>query len=150
MIKVARDGASEPIGAGEQQERARRTRKAWILGGTFVLGLLGGFWVGFEEADNIFTGSDSDGWPPALAVALAVSYVVSVLFGGLALARQTDEFELQRQYKAVAAAALVYALAYPVWFVLWMGGLAPEPMHGVLFITFWLSLLAAFLFYRCR
>ena len=150
MIKAERDGVSEPIGAGEQQERARRTRKAWILGGTFALGLLGGFWVGFWEADNLFTGSGSDGWPPSLAIALAVCYVVSVVFGGIALARQTDEFELQRQHKAVAAAALVYALAYPVWFVLWMGGLVVEPMHGVLFIAFWLSLFVAFLFYRFR
>jgi len=27
---------SEPAGAGEQQEQARRTRKAWIVGGAFA------------------------------------------------------------------------------------------------------------------
>ena len=94
MIKAERDGASEPIGAGEQQERMRRTRTAWILGGASALGLLGGFWVGIEEAHSFFTGSGSDGWPMALAIALAVSYVASVVFGGLAPVRQTDEFEL--------------------------------------------------------
>ena len=148
MRQAERAGGSESLGPGEQQERARRTRKTWIIGSTFVAGLVAGFWIGFEEADTLFSGSD--GWPPALSIFASVSYLVAAIFGGLALARQTDEFELQRQYKAVAVAALVYVLAYPVWFALWMGGLVPEPMHGVLFIAFWLSLAGAFLFYRFR
>jgi cytochrome bd-type quinol oxidase subunit 2 len=141
---------SDAAGTGEQHEQARRTRKAWILGGAFATGLVAGILVGIQEGENIFVGSDADGWPPALAIGLVLSYLVVVVLGGLALARQTDEFELQRQYKAVSAAAFVYAIAYPVWFTLWMGQLAPEPMHGALFILFWLSLLAAFLFYRFR
>ena len=148
MKRVERVGGSEPLGPGERQERARQARKAWIIGGTFAAGLVAGLWIGFEEADTLFSGSD--GWPPALSMFVCVSYLVAVIFGGLALARQTDEFELQRQYKAVAVAALVYVLAYPVWFTLWMGGLVAEPMHGVLFIAFWLSLAGAFLFYRFR
>ncbi len=150
MMRMGRHGVSEAAGTGEQQERARRTRKAWILGGAFATGLVAGVLVGFQEGENIFVGSDADGWPPALAIGLALSYLLVVMLGGLALSRQTDEFELQRQYKAVSAAAFVYAMAYPVWFVLWMGQLVPEPMHGALFILFWLSLLGAFLFYRFR
>jgi hypothetical protein len=141
---------SESAGAGEQQERARRMRKTWIIGGALVTGFVAGVFVGFNEGGSAFPGSDSNDWPPALAVGLAISYVLVVAVGGVALARQTDEFELQRQYKAIAAAAFVYAMAYPIWFVHWMGRLAPEPMHGALFILFWLSLAAAFLFYRFR
>ena len=150
MMRMGRGGVSEPSGAGEAQEQARRTRKTWIIGGTFVTGLVAGILVGFNEGEALFVGSDANDWPPALAVGLALSYVLVVAVGGVALARQTDEFEQQRQYKAIAAAAFVYAMVYPLWFVLWMGQLVPEPMHGALFILFWLSLAAAFLFYRFR
>ena len=141
---------SEPSGAGEQQERARRLRKTWIIGGALATGFAAGVFVGFNEGESLFAGSGSNDWPPALAVGLALAYVLVVAVGGVALARQTDEFELERQYKAIAAAAFVYAMAYPIWLVLWMGRLVPEPMHGALFILFWLSLAAAFLFYRFR
>lgn len=150
MMPTRRGGVSEPAGAGEQQERARRMRKTWIVGGALATGFVAGVFVGFNEGGSAFLGSDANDWPPALAVGLALSYVLLVTVGGVALARQTDEFELQRQYKAIAAAAFVYAMAYPIWFVLWMGRLVPEPMHGALFILFGLSLAAAFLFYRFR
>jgi hypothetical protein len=148
MRQAGKSGGSEPLGAGESQERRRRTRKAWIIGSAFAIGLVAGLLVGFQEGEDLFL--HSDGWPPALAVGIALSYLVVVIIGGIALGRQTDEVELQRQYKAVAVAALVYVLAYPIWFSLWMGGLVPEPMHAVLFIAFWASLAAAFLFYRFR
>ena len=150
MMAMGRRGVSEPAGAGEQQERARRRRKSWITGITFGAGVVSGMLIGFQEGEKLFVGSDADGWPPALAIGLVLVYVTVVLVGGFALSRQTDEFELQRQYKAVAAAALVYVMVYPVWFVLWMADLVVEPMHGALFILFWLSLAAAFLFYRFR
>ena len=145
---AGRHGVSDGPGAGEQRERARRRRKAWIVGGVFTVGMVAGFAMGWREAQHLFAGSE--GWPPAMTIAIALSYVIAVVGGGMLLSRQTDEVELQSQYKAVAAAALVYALIYPVWFVLWMGSLAPEPMHGILFIAFWVSLLGAFLFYRFR
>ena len=148
MTQGQKAGGSEPLGPGEQQEKARRTRKAWIIGGATVVGMIAGVATGYRDAGHFFDASNP--WPPALAVGLAISYLVVVIAGGIALARHTDEFELQRQYRIVAAAALVYALIYPVWFVLWMGGLVPEPMHAVLFLTFWLSMFGAFLFYRFR
>jgi len=148
MMQALRSGVSERDGFGEQQDRARRRRKAWVIGGAFAAGLGAGLAAGFQHGGELF--APGDGWPPTLAIGIALSYVIAVIGGGLALARQTDEFELQRQYKAVALAAMVYMLVYPVWFALWMGGLVGEPMHAILFGLFWLSLAAASIFYRFR
>lgn len=148
MIRVGRSGESEPFGEGERLDRQRRARKRVIIGGLIIVGFGGGFIVGFTEAEGLITGERN--WPPALSIGLATAYLAAMIGGGLAIQRQTDEFELQAQYKAVAAAAAGYMMIYPPWFILWMANLVREPMHGVLFIIFWLSLALASLFYRFR
>lgn len=142
-------GVSDRQESGERLERARRNRKTVIFAGLMVSGGFVGFMIGMLDGDALLRGS-SAGWPPAVAIAIAISYLASVIGGGVALSRQIDEVERLGQYKAVAAAALCYALVYPVWFVLWMGNLVREPMHGVLFGLFWLALFLASLFYRFR
>ena len=149
MSRVGRNGASEPLGTGEQLDRQRLRRKRIIIGGVIVVGFFSGFIVGFTEAENLLTGAGSP-WPAPLSIGLAVSYLAAIFGGGIALSRHTDEFELQAQYKAVAAAAAGYMIIYPPWFVLWMADLVREPMHGVLFLVFWVSLALASLFYRFR
>ena len=137
-------------GTGERLERARRFRKMVIIGGILVVGIATGFLAGMRDADALFTRGATDAWPPAMAIGIALSFLAAVIGGGIALGRQTDEVERLAQYKAAAAAALAYMLTYPVWFALWMGELAPEPMHGALFGLFWLTLLLALLFYKFR
>jgi len=135
---------------GERLELMRRGRKMLVMGGILVVGLVTGFLAGMRDADALFTRGTTDAWPPAMAIGIALSFLAAVIGGGIALARQTDEVERLVQYKAAAAAALAYMLTYPVWFALWMGDLAPEPMHGALFGLFWLTLMLALLFYKFR
>ena len=148
MSRVGRSGASEPVGTGEQLDRQRRRRKGIIIGGLVIVGFVGGFITGYTEAESLFTGPRT--WPAPMSIGLAIAYVAAVIGGGIAISRQTDEFELQAQYKAVAVAAASYMLIYPPWFLLWMADLVREPMHGVLFLLFWLSLALSSLFYRFR
>ena len=150
MNGARRAGASDAPVSGERLEAERRGRKKWIIGSTFAVGLVVGFAVGFREGDEMVSGAGSAGWPPAMAIAIVLSYLIAVFGGGWLLSRHTDEFERLAQYKAVAFAALTYVIVYPVWFALWMGDLVREPMHAVLFVVFWLSLAAASLFYRLR
>jgi hypothetical protein len=146
--KVGSPGVSERPISGEQLEQARRRRKAVIIGGLVVIGFAGGFITGFTEAKSLFSGERS--WPPGLSIGLACAYLAAVIGGGMAISRQTDEFEQQTQYKAVAVAALAYLLVYPPWFLLWMADLAREPIHWVLFLIFWVALALASIFYRFR
>ena len=135
-------------GTGERLERARNSRKMLILAGLMGVGGLIGLAIAIGGGEALLR--TPGGWPPAVAIGIALVFVVATVGGGLALARQTDEVALQGQYKAVSFAAAGYALLYPVWYFLWMGGLVPEPMHGALFAIFWLSLAGASLYYRVR
>ncbi len=145
MKSVGSGGVSEALGAGEKIERARRGRKLLIFGIVAGIGLVAGFATGARDG---MLGHAA--WPPALSLAIAASYLVAVVGGGIALAGHSDEVERLGQYRAAAIAGFVYMLAYPIWFALWMGALAPEPMHAMLFALFWLAWSLAFIFYRFR
>ncbi|HVQ09186.1 MAG TPA: hypothetical protein VMS43_12210 [Allosphingosinicella sp.] len=139
---------SEAQGPGERRERARRNRRLWIIAGAFAIGLVAGFASGFHDGGRPF--EPGAPWPPAMAIAIAASYLVAAVGGGILLARHTDEVALQNQYKAVAVGALCYVIAYPIWFALWMGALLPEPIHLALFILFMAATMLASLYYRFR
>ena len=148
MSRVGTNGASEPADSGEQIDRQRRRPKGIIIGPIVAIGFAGGFIVGFNEAESLFTGPRI--WPAPFAIGLSLAYLAAIIGGGIALSRQTDEFEQQIQYKSAAVAAAAYLLIYPPWFLLWMADLVREPMHGILFLAFWVSLASASLFYRFR
>jgi hypothetical protein len=130
---------------GEAAEQARKWRKWRWFGLLFAAGFAGGFAAGFLEEGTLWEGGN---WPPAFAIAFAVGYTLLIVLGARFLQRDTDEFELARQYKAVAFAAGAYVLGYPVWFALWKGGLVAEPHHLILFGIFWLALAGSTLYYR--
>ena len=147
MMAVQLDGTDQGA-AGETLERSRRRRKFWIIGGLAGIGFVAGFMAGFTQPHKVFDPSLS--WSPELTLGLAVAWLVAVIGGGLLYARHTDEFEQAWRYKGVAAGACAYVILYPVWLLLWKGGVAPEPMHFVIFLAFMAVTLVASLFYRVR
>ena len=133
---------------GEQLEHRRSVYSKLIRGTVFGVGVAAGAAIGFHVASN-----DLDfgaPWPPALSLGVAILYVVAILAGTVALSRVTDELERARAYKAAALAGAVYLVLYPVWFLLWKGGFAVEPIHWLLFAVFWVSLAGGQLYYRFR
>lgn len=139
---------TEMRGTGEQIERDRRRRKFLIIGGILAISFVGGFIAGFTEVESFLEGDRT--WPPALSIGLAFAYIAALIGGGMALSRQTDEFEVQAQMKSASLAAAAYLFVYPPWFLLWMADLVREPMHGALFILFWAALALSSTFYRFR
>lgn len=134
-----------PLGEGERQERALRRRKTGIKAALFAVGLCSGVYIGSVTAANGFDLAAP--WSPAAALAIAASYLLAMGIGSRLLARTLDEMERHRQYRAGAVAGAVYVIVYPVWFMLWKGGFAVEPIHWAIFILFWFSLAAASLGY---
>ena len=132
--------------SGEQIARRTARNRMIIFGLLFAVGLAAGVAAGNHAAENGFGGT----WPPALSIGTALVYVIAMIGGSVALSRVTDEVERARSYKAVALAGAGYMLAYPVWFLLWKGGVAIEPIHWVLFVGFWLLLLGGTIYYRFR
>lgn len=145
---MAKASEMQAADSGEALERNRRRRKYWIVGILAGIGFVAGFVTGFTQPETLF--DPTRAWPPELTIMLAVAWLVAVIGGGLLYARHTDEFELAWSYKAVAVGAAAYILLYPVWLLLWKGGVAPEPMHFVLFLGFMAVTMIASLFYRVR
>ena len=140
--------ATTQSGLGERLQRKQQRRMMTIKGTLFVLGLVTGAYVGFYIATNDFDLSAP--WPPAIAATLAILYVVAMFVGSHLMEKSIDEVERYRSYKAVAFAGAVYLVAYPVWFLLWKGGFVVEPIHWLLFLAFWGSLLGGAIYYRFR
>ena len=135
-----------PSGEARLRQHERRIRA--VKAGLFLTGLLAGLITGVLVGETGF--APDARWPAPLAIGLVATFLVAMALGGLLLHRLYDEVERQIQYKAVAGAALVYAIGYPVWFVLWKGGFVPEPSHWTLFLAFYTALAGSYLFYRVR
>ena len=117
-----------------------------IKGLLFGVGLACGGLIGWHIGTNdLNLGAP---WPPATAAGIAVLYLLAMAAGSVALSRVMDEVEKQRSYKAAALAGAVYLVVYPVWFTLWKGGFVIEPIHWLLFLTFWVSLASGAIYYR--
>jgi len=134
--------------SGEARLKQREQRIWAIKGSLFVVGMVTGGIVGYLVADSGFSADAR--WPASLAVGLVVTYLAAIGIGSWLLRELCDEVERQLQYKATTTAGLFYIIAYPVWFVLWKGGLLPEPSHWQLFLGFYAALLASYVFYRYR
>jgi hypothetical protein len=140
---------SAPRGEGERRDAARRRTRWLIIAALFVAGIIPGFYLGYQDGAALTEGRTAT-WPPALVAALIGLYLFAVVGGGVLLNRVADDFDRQLGYKTVSFAGTVLMVVYPIWYVLWRGDLAPEPIHWVLFLLFWLSLVLAYLFYRFR
>lgn len=146
-VRAMRDSA--PRGGGERHESARRRKRWLILGALFVAGLIPGLYLGYQDGAALAE-SRTAIWPAPVVAALIALYLVAVAGGGLLLNRVADDFDRQVGYKTVSFAGTALMVVYPIWYVLWRGDLAPEPIHWVLFLFFFLSVVAAYLFYRFR
>jgi hypothetical protein len=140
---------SVPHGEGERREAARRRKRWLIVAGLAIVGIVPGFYMGYQDGSAMAQSRPSL-WPPAVAAALAAVYLLAVIGGGVLMNTVMDELERQRGYKAVSFAGTALMVVYPTWFLLWRGGLVPEPVHWILFILFWLNLALATLWYRFR
>ncbi len=129
------------LGPGERAERAKRLKFYAVAAG---LGLPG-FVIGVAIGRRAKTHGFGEGLlTPELAVALAVIYLLAVGVGAWLMHRNMDEHARTQQlwFTAYGGAALVYV--YPAWFLLWRGGLLPEPHHLAMFLIFYAGALLGF------
>lgn len=138
----------ETTGEGEAREQARLRKRYAVIALLLGAGFLIGVYVGKTEKDAFINGGGAL-WP-ALALALSVIYFIAIVGGSALLKGGIDEHERHSSYKAISAAGGAYVVVYPIWFLLWRGGWAVEPIHWLLFIGFWIILAISNLYYRFR
>lgn len=132
---------------GERNERAARNRRLGYYAALVATGFAVGFVFALAEGKG---GWSDDGIPSLIAIILAIVTFGAMFGGSLLIKRRTDEVEWQNNLFAGAMATFVVVLGYPVWFLLWRGGLVPEPSHIVMFATLYLVLGGAYLFRKLR
>ena len=126
-----------------------KKRRWWAI--ILMLGVAGfvpGFLLGFHQGDSLI--DPQAVWPTWIVLLLAATFLIAVPIGSWLLHRQMDELERDNHRKAAVIGAGVLVIVYPVWLLLWMGALAPEPIHWVMFLTFYVPFIASWLFYRLR
>lgn len=137
------------MGPGEAAARAKSRRTMINFS---VLALLGGA-TGFtaaliEQKDApISAGGTMPGW---FAILAATVLVVAVAAGSYAYHRTMDELQRLDNYWAAALGTNVLLLGYPVWLILWKGGLLPAPDAMILFLAVLATTMIAYFWRKLR
>lgn len=141
------DSRNDGPGAGEARSRRRSQRATLVSVGLAIAGLGMGIAASRSQLGRTIGGAElSTGWAAAGVVALLVVLGFSIWW----MRHGIDEIERQKHLLGVAAGAYGYMVGYPIWFVLWKGGLAAEPDHQILFSAFFAISLAALAWQKVR
>lgn len=136
---------ADPKGSGEQVEQ-QLSRRFWR---TLALSSLAGAVVGVAMV--LGTGNNIGGeMPAAWAIGAALVYALGILAASWYFYRFIDEVELRDNLIASTVSVYFYAIAYPVWYLLWKGGLTVEPIHEAIFMATIFVMAVAYLWKKFR
>jgi drug/metabolite transporter (DMT)-like permease len=133
------------------QARAKRRKRRvnLVVGTLFCIGLLSGLLIGyFEDEQAGLVAANSI--PPWLAVVSAVLFLVATTLGSRKLMQVSDELERTIHIKTTVMAGNVVLIGYPVWFILWKGGIVPEPDALWMFLAGFGTSILTYAFYKLR
>lgn len=116
---------------GEAVERTRSRRYWTVVAALFAAGLIVGLVTALAEGEGDFL---SARLPPAVAIALAAATFLAMTIGTWAYCKRSDEVDIHANLWGAATGASALMIAYPVWIILWKGGLLDEPHHLSLFV----------------
>jgi hypothetical protein len=136
------------LSPGERRLKDKNKRLWIIMAVLGVIGFVPGFLLGYTQNDRLLDAQTV--WPAWIVLLLAGTFLVAVPIGAWLLQRQMDELERANHRKAAVVASSVLVMGYPVWLLLWMGAMAPEPSHWVLFAAFYLSFILSWGYFKLR
>ena len=137
------------IGPGEAAGRAR-VRRVWINFALIAgIGAAVGFTAALVEQPHapLAQGGTMPAW---FAILAAVVTIGAVAAGSLFYHRNMDELARLDNYWAGTLGANMFLGGYPVWLILWKGGLLPAPSALVLYLAVWATVTAAYLWRKLR
>jgi len=142
------------MGAMMDGERLHQTQRKRFWRNLLAVGLAGapiGFAVGFGAG---YSRGDLDAfwnWAPDwLVIGLLGFAIVGFSFGTWRFYRSIDEVELLDNLWSSLAAYYVFALLFPVWWVLGKAGISGEPNYWIIFLAALVLGLATYLFRKWR
>ncbi len=133
------------------QVRAQKRKRTWYATCAILLGmgLLTGFLLGFFEKD----GSEllaPDSIPGSIAILSAIIMTAALTVGQYYFFASSDELERRNMLNAVAMSGNAILAGFPLWFILWKGGLVPEPDAFVLFAAAYAANIVTYFWYKLR
>ena len=149
MTRLEPAMANKDLGPGEAADRARSRRVLINLSVLIVVGGAVGATTGFlEGADaTITSGGTLPGW---FAILAAILFVGAVTLGSWSYFRGVDELVRLDNWIASTIGANVFLLSYPVWLILWKGGLVPEPDILTLYLVVVTTTMIAYFWRKWR
>lgn len=133
------------------QARAQRRKARWYATCAILLGmgLLTGFLLGYFEKD----GTDlmaANSIPTSIAILTVLIMGVALTVGQYYFVASSDELERRNMLNAVAMSGNVILVGFPLWFILWKGGLVPAPDAFALFAAAYAANIATYFWYKFR
>ena len=128
------DDARNP---GEAKMRKRRRTMYVTMAAAGILGLFVGFGTAFFDLGdgNLFAGdADKLILPPAVAIVLAVGFLIGLVLWPVYSFRQVDELVERNNMIAMSAGWFAMIGAYPIWQVLAAGELIRQPEPYAIFL----------------
>jgi hypothetical protein len=139
---------AEP-GPGEQAAQARRRRLMVRMTVLAAFGAAIGFTAALVERRGapILAGGTI---APAFAVAAAIAMVVIQTIACIRYYREIDELQRLDNLMASATGGNLVIVGYPIWFLLWKGGLAPVPDALIIFGAVFATAMLTYLWRKLR
>jgi hypothetical protein len=132
--------------------RERRSRNILIM--CFVFGIATGIALGAGGAlnhhDSHFPLLSDDPISPTIAAGLVLAFVLVLPILGWQWHKTVDEHEREAYQVGAVAAAYMFLIGAPVWWLLWRGGIVPEPNGVILYFAFNFTLLIVWLWKKYR
>jgi len=141
------------LGVGELRLRQRRRRQWFYYGVAVAAGLVLGLLLAFaEEGEGDFFSSDiaNLSLEPGLSLALSGLCLFSFLALPLWGFSQIDEHLRQQNLIGFTGGALAALSGYPVWTLLYAGGLLPQPHAFGIFVLLFVGMIVSFAFAKVR
>lgn len=133
------DGENFGVAAERQRRRRYWTLMALALAASVVIGLAGRV-----------LGTPYGPIAPAAAIGLAAALLLLAIVGNWVYFRSIDELEVASNLVGGYWGFYVFMVGWPLWHILWRGGLAPKPEMLPLYVTAGLIAVAGFLWKRLR
>lgn len=133
--------------AEEQRKRRREFRQGYVA--FIACGIIA------TIGNAVFGGGAIPGFlrgelTPVVAVGLVAAWIAVILLFVWFGRDMLDEHETSCAVYGQSAATGIVVFGYPVWFLLWKGGLIPEPSHVTLFATLLFVSWAGFFYKKYR
>lgn len=147
MTRSTEANMAEP----DWQVRAQKRKAKWYATCAILLGmgLLTGFLLGFFEKDGSQLMAP-DSIPRSIAVLTAIIMAAALTVGQYYFFSRSDEMERRNMLNAIAMSGNAILAGFPVWFILWKGGMVPEPDAFVLFAAAYAANIVTYFWYKFR